>query len=87
MIASTDEILPGNITSVMIDTNQPPISNHYPIRLAHEGLIVTLPKNEYQMTTDESLKFLVAVSPSAFDQENQKTLTRLQRQIDSAVCW
>jgi adenylate cyclase len=85
MIASTDDILPGNITTVMIDTNQPPISNHYPIRLAHEGLIATLPKNEYQMTTDESLKFLVAVSPSAFDQENQKILTRLQRQIDSAV--
>jgi adenylate cyclase len=28
---------------------------------------------------------LVAVSPSLFDQENQKILTRLQRQIDSAV--
>ena len=85
MIPSTYDILPGNITTVMIDTDQPPISNHCPIRLAHEGLIATLPKNEYQMTTDESLKFLVAVSPSAFDQENQKILTRLQRQIDSAV--
>ncbi|MGA7976457.1 MAG: adenylate/guanylate cyclase domain-containing protein [Nitrososphaeraceae archaeon] len=85
MIASTDDILPGNRTTVMIDTNQPPISNHYSIRLAHEGLIASLPKNEDQMTTDESLKFLVAVSPSAFDQENQKILTRLQRQIDSAV--
>jgi adenylate cyclase len=85
MIASTYDILPGSITTLMIDTNHPPISNHYPIRLAHEGLIATLPKNEYQMTTDESLKFLVAVSPSAFDQENQKILTRLQRQIDSAV--
>ena len=85
MIASTDDILPGNRTTVMIDTNQPPISSHYSIRLAHEGLIASLPKNEDQMTTDESLKFLVAVSPSAFDQENQKILTRLQRQIDSAV--
>ena len=85
MIASTDDILPGNRTTVMIDTNQPPISNHSSIRLAHEGLIASLPKNEDQMTTDESLKFLVAVSPSAFDQENQKILTRLQRQIDSAV--
>ena len=85
MIASTDDILPGNRTTVMINTNQPPISSHYSIRLAHEGLIASLPKNEDQMTTDESLKFLVAVSPSAFDQENQKILTRLQRQIDSAV--
>jgi class 3 adenylate cyclase len=85
MIASTDDILPSNRTTVMIDTNQPPISNHYSICLAHEGLIASLPKNEDQMTTDESLKFLVAVSPSAFDQENQKILTRLQRQIDSAV--
>ena len=85
MIASTDDILPGNRTTVMIDTNQPPIPNHYSIRLAHEGLIASLPKNEDQMTTDESSKFLVAVSPSAFDQENQKILTRLQRQIDSAV--
>ena len=85
MIASTYDILPGSITTLMIDTNQPPISNHYPICLAHEGLIATLPKNKHQMTTDESLKFLVAVSPSAFDQENQKILTRLQRQIDSAV--
>ena len=83
MIAST--ILPGNRTTVMIDTNQLPISNHSSIRLAHEGLIASVPKNEDQMTTDESLKFLVAVSPSAFDQENQKILTRLQRQIDSAV--
>ena len=85
MIASSDDMLPGNITTVMIDTNQPPISNHYSIRPAHERLIATLPKNEDQMTTDESLKFLVAVSPSVFDQENQKILTRLQRQIDSAV--
>lgn len=85
MIASSDDMLPGNITTVMIDTNQPTISNHYSIRPAHEELIATLPKNEDQMTTDESLKFLVAVSPSVFDQENQKILTRLQRQIDSAV--
>ena len=85
MIASSGDILPGNITTVMIDTNQPLISNHYSIHPAHEGLIATLPKNEDQMTTDESLKFLVAVSPSVFDQENQKILTRLQRQIDSAV--
>ena len=85
MIASSDDILPGNITTVMIDTNQPLISIHYSIHPAHEGLIATPPKNEDQMTTDESLKFLVAVSPSVFDQENQKILTRLQRQIDSAV--
>ena len=85
MIASSDDMLPGYITTVMIDTNQPTISNHYSIRPAHEELIATLPKNEDQMTTDESLKFLVAVSPSVFDQENQKILTRLQRQIDSAV--
>jgi hypothetical protein len=67
MIASTNEILPGNITTVMIDTNQPPISNYYSIRPGHEGLIATLPKNEGQMTKDERLKFLVAVSPSFFE--------------------
>jgi hypothetical protein len=55
MIASTDDILPGNITTVMIDTNQPPISNYYSMRPAHEGLIATLPKNEDQMTKDERL--------------------------------
>jgi hypothetical protein len=53
MIASTDDILPGIITTVMIDTNQPPISNHYLIRLAHEGLIATLPKNTEMMTLME----------------------------------
>lgn len=37
------------------------------------------------MTTDERLKFLAVVSPSLFDQENRKILTRLQRQLDSAV--
>jgi hypothetical protein len=55
MIASTDDILPGIITTVMIDTNQPPISNYYSMRPAHEGLIATLPKNEDQMTKDERL--------------------------------
>ena len=72
MIASTDDILPGNITTIMIDSNQPPISNYYSIPPAHEGLIATLQKNEDQMTTDERLRFLVAVSPSLFDRENQK---------------
>lgn len=72
MIASTDDILPCNITTVMIDTNQPPISNYYSIRPGHEGLIATLPKNEDQLTKDDRLKFLVAVSPSLFDQEIKK---------------
>ena len=85
MISSTDDILTEKIPTVMIDSNQPPISNYYSIHPAHEGLIATLPKNEAQMTTDERMKFLVAVSPSLFDQENQKIFTRLQRQIDSAV--
>ncbi len=85
MIASTDDILPGNMTTAMIDSNQPSISNYYSIRPAHKGLNAILPKNEDQMTTDERLKFLVAVSPSLFDQENQKIFTRLQRQIDTAV--
>ena len=59
MIASTDDILPGNITTVMIDTNQPPISNHYPIRLAHEGLIATLPMNQLV----SGLGSIVLISP------------------------
>jgi class 3 adenylate cyclase len=85
MITSTDDILPGKLTTVKIDSNQQSIPYYYSIRPADEGLIAILSKNEDQMTTDERLKFLVAVSPSLFDQENQKILTRLQRQLDSAV--
>ena len=68
-----------------IDSNQLSIPYYCSIHPAERGLIAILPKDEGQMTTDERLKFLAAVSPSLFNQENQKILTRLQRQLDSAV--
>ena len=68
-----------------IDSNQLSIPYYCSIHPAERGLIAILPKDEGQMTTDERLEFLAAVSPSLFDQENQKILTRLQRQLDSAV--
>ena len=61
--------------------NQLSIPYYCSIHPAERGLIAILPKDEGQMTTDERLKFLAAVSPSLFDQENQKILTRLQRQL------
>ena len=81
----TDYILPGHLTTMKIDSNQLSIPYYCSIHPAERGLIAILPKDEGQMTTDERLKFLAAVSPSLFDQENQKILTRLQRQLDSAV--
>lgn len=81
----TDDILPGKLTTVKIDSNQQSIPYYCSIHPAERGLIAILPKAENQMTTDERSKFLAAVSPSLFDQENQKIITRLQRQLDSAV--
>jgi len=81
----TDDILPGKLTTVKIDSNQQSIPYYCSIHPAERGLIAILPKDEDQMTTDERSKFLAAVSPSLFNQENQKILTRLQRQLDSAV--
>lgn len=85
MIASTDSMLMGSLTTELFDISQPLTSTYYSIVHAHESLVATIPKYDDKMTTDEKLKFFAAHSPSLFDQENQKIFTRLQRQIDSAV--
>ena len=55
------------------------------IRLDERGLTAIFPKDEDQMTTDEKRKFLEAIGASLFNQENQKILTRLQRQLYQAI--
>lgn len=37
------------------------------------------------MTIDEKRKFLEAIGPSLFNQENQEILTRLQRRLYQAI--
>ena len=81
----TNDILPGHLTTMKIDSNQQSIPYYCSIHPAERGLIAILPKDEGQMTAAERLKFLAAISSTLIDQENQKILTRLQRQLDSVV--
>jgi class 3 adenylate cyclase len=81
----TNDILPGHLTTMKIDSNQQSIPYYCSIHPAERGLIAILPKDESQMTADERLKFLSTINPTPIDQENQKILTRLQRQLDSVV--
>ena len=55
------------------------------IRLDERGLTAIFPKDEDQMTTDEKRKFLEASGASLFNQENQKILSHLQRQLYQAI--
>lgn len=55
------------------------------IRLDERGLTAIFPKDEDQMTTDGKRKFLEASGASLFNQENQKILTHLQRQLYQAT--
>lgn len=81
----TGSMLPGESTTVKIDSNQQSIPYYCTMHPSERGVIGMLPKPEDQMTEDEKVRFLDDLNLSISDNANQKILTRLQRQLDPAI--
>lgn len=81
----TGSMLPGESTTVKIDSNQQSIPYYCTMHPSERGVIGMLPKPEDQMTEDEKARFLGDLNLSISDNANQKILTRLQRQLDPAI--
>lgn len=81
----TGSMLPGESTTVKIDSNQQSIPYYCTMHPSERGVVGMLPKPEDQMTEDEKAKFLDDLNLSISDNANQKILTRLQRQLDPAI--
>ena len=81
----TGSMLPGESTTVKIDSNQQNIPYYCTMHPSERGVIGMLPKPEDQMTEDEKARFLDDLNLSISDNANQKILTRLQRQLDPAI--
>lgn len=81
----TGSMLPGESTTVKIDSNQQSIPYYCTMHPSERGVIGMLPKSEDQMTEDEKARFLDDLNLSISDNANQKILTRLQRQLDPAI--
>lgn len=81
----TGSMLPGESTTVKIDSNQQSIPYYCTMHPSERGVIGILPKPEDQMTDDEKARFLDDLNLSVSDNANQKILTRLQRQLDPAI--
>ena len=81
----TGSMLPGESTTVKIDSNQQSIPYYCTMHPSERGVIGMLPKPEGQMTEDEKARFLDDLNLSISDNANQKILTRLQRQLDPAI--
>jgi adenylate cyclase len=81
----TGSMLPGESTTVKIDSNQQSIPYYCTMHPSERGVIGMLPKPEDQMTEDEKARFLDDLNLSISDNANQKILSRLQRQLDPAI--
>lgn len=81
----TGSMLPGESTTVKIDSNQQSIPYYCSMHPTERGVIGIFPKSEDQMTESEKSKFLDDINLSISDNANQKILTRLQRQLDPAI--
>jgi class 3 adenylate cyclase len=81
----TGGMLPGESTTVKIDSNQQSIPYYCSMHTSERGVIGIFPKPEDQMTDAEKSKFLEDINLSIFDKADQKILTRLQRQLDPAI--
>ena len=81
----TGSMLPGESTTVKIDSNQQSIPYYCTMHPSERGVVGMLPKPEDQMTEDEKARFLNDLNLSISDNANQKILTRLQRQLDPAI--
>jgi class 3 adenylate cyclase len=81
----TGGMLPGESTTVKIDSNQLSIPYYCSMHPSERGVIGIFPTQEDQMTETEKSKFLNDINLSISDNANQKILTRLQRQLDPAI--
>jgi class 3 adenylate cyclase len=81
----TGGMLPGESTTVKIDSNQQSIPYYCSMHPSERGVIGIFPTQEDQMTETEKSKFLNDINLSISDNANQKILTRLQRQLDPAI--
>ena len=81
----TGSMLPGESTTVKIDSNQQSIPYYCSMHPTERGVVGIFPKPEDQMTESEKSKFLDDINLSISDNANQKILTRLQRQLDPAI--
>lgn len=81
----TGGMLPGESTTVKIDSNQQSIPYYCTMHPSERGVIGIFPTPEDQMTESEKSKFLDDINLSISDNANQKILTRLQRQLDPAI--
>lgn len=81
----TGSMLPGETTTVKIDSNQQSIPYYCTMHPSERGVIGMLPEPEEQMTEEEKTRFLDDINLAVSDNANQKILTRLQRQLDPAI--
>jgi class 3 adenylate cyclase/plastocyanin len=81
----TGSMLPGESTTVKIDSNQQSIPYYCTMHPSERGVIGMLSKPEEQMTEEEKTRFLDDINLAISDNANQKILTRLQRQLDPAI--
>lgn len=81
----TGGMLPGESTTVKIDSNQQSIPYYCTMHPSERGVIGIFPTPEDQMTESEKSKLLDDINLSISDNANQKILTRLQRQLDPAI--
>ena len=81
----TGGMLPGESTTVKIDSNQQSIPYYCSMHPSERGVIGIFPTQKDQMTETEKSKFLNDINLSISDNANQKILTRLQRQLDPAI--
>ena len=81
----TGSMLPGESTTVRIDSNQQSIPYYCSMHPSERGVIGIFPMPEDQMTEEEKTNFIQDVNLSISDNPNQKILTRLQRQLDPAI--
>lgn len=81
----TGSMLPGESTTVKIDSNQQSIPYYCTMHPSERGVIGMLSKPEKQMTEEEKSRFLHDINLAISDNANQKILTRLQRQLDPAI--
>jgi class 3 adenylate cyclase len=81
----TGGMLPGESTTVKIDSNQQSIPYYCSMHPSERGVIGIFPSQKDQMTETEKSKFLNDINLSISDNANQKILTRLQRQLDPAI--
>lgn len=81
----TGGMLPGESTTVKIDSNQQSIPYYCSMHPSERGVIGIFPTQEDEMTETDKSKFLNDINLSISDNANQKILTRLQRQLDPAI--